>query len=53
MTDYVDWDFAKRAGARLAPPGPDVSPEEAAEVVAHIHELAASAVEPEREPARV
>ncbi|WP_068254350.1 zinc-dependent metalloprotease [Janibacter corallicola] len=46
MTEYVDWDFAKRTGARLAPPGPDVSPEEAAEVVGHIHELAASAVEP-------
>ena len=46
MTDYVDWDFAKRTAGRIAPPGPDISPEEASEVVAHIHELAATAVEP-------
>ncbi|GAA3605423.1 zinc-dependent metalloprotease [Marihabitans asiaticum] len=46
MTDYVDWSFAKTAGARLAPAGPDVSASEAQEVVAQVRELAAAAVEP-------
>ena len=31
--NYVDWTFAKTAGARLAPPGPDVSTAEATEIV--------------------
>ena len=46
MTQYVDWKFAKTAGARLVPPGPDVSHEEAAETVAQIRELAAASVAP-------
>ncbi|QBF45064.1 zinc-dependent metalloprotease [Janibacter limosus] len=46
MTQYVDWKFAKTAGARLVPPGPDVSHDEAAETVAEIRELAAAAVAP-------
>ena len=44
MTQYVDWKFAKSTGARLVPPGPDVSEDEAAEAVAEIRELAAAAV---------
>lgn len=44
--NYVDWTFAKTAGARLAPPGPDVTPDEAAEIVAEIRELSRLAVEP-------
>ncbi len=46
MTQYVDWRFAKTAGARLVPPGPDVSPAEAVEIVEDIRELAAMSVEP-------
>lgn len=46
MPNYVDWTFAKSAGARLAPPGPDVSPEEATQIVEEIRELAALAVDP-------
>jgi coenzyme F420 biosynthesis associated uncharacterized protein len=46
VTQYVDWKFAKSAGARLVPPGPDVSHDEAAETVAEIRELAAAAVAP-------
>lgn len=46
MTQYVDWKFAKTAGARLVPPGPDVSHEEAAETIAQIRELAAASVAP-------
>ena len=46
MTQYVDWKFAKSTGARLVPPGPDVSEDEAAEAVAEIRELAAAAVAP-------
>ncbi len=46
MPKYVDWTFAKTAGARLVPPGPDVSHEEAAQIVEEIRELAALAVDP-------
>ncbi|WP_068321219.1 zinc-dependent metalloprotease [Janibacter terrae] len=46
MTQYVDWKFAKTAGARLVPPGPDVSHDEAAEIVGEIHEHADAAVAP-------
>lgn len=46
MTQYVDWKFAKAAGARLVPPGPDVSHEEAVDTVAEIRALAAAAVAP-------
>lgn len=44
--NYVDWTFAKTAGARLAPPGPDVSTAEATEIVGQIRELSRRAVEP-------
>lgn len=46
MSQYVDWKFAKTAGAKLVPSGPDVSPDEAVEIVEQIRELAASAVAP-------
>lgn len=46
MPNYVDWTFAKTAGTRLAPPGPDVSPDEATEIVGEIRELSRRAVEP-------
>ena len=46
MTNYVDWKFATSAGTRLAPPGPDVSPEEAVEAVEEIRALAGQTVEP-------
>lgn len=53
MTNYVDWKFAASAGARLVPPGPDVTPDEAAEVVEEIRALAASAIEPVAATARL
>lgn len=46
MTQYVDWTFAKATGARLVPAGPDVSADEAVEVVEQVRELAAASVEP-------
>ncbi len=48
MPNYVDWTFAKTTGAKLVPPGPDVSHDEAEEIVGQIRELAALAVEPVR-----
>ena len=44
--NYVDWTFAKTTGARLVPPGPDVTPEYASEVVEEIRTLSRRAVEP-------
>src|SRR5699024_11659260 len=44
--NYVDWTFAKTTGARLVPPGPDVTPEYASEVVEEIRALSRRAVEP-------
>lgn len=44
--NYVDWTFAKTAGARLVPPGPDVTPDEATEIVGEIREHCRRAVEP-------
>lgn len=44
--NYVDWTFAKTAGARLVPPGPDVTPDEAAEIVDAIRGFSRRAVEP-------
>ena len=51
--NYVDWTFAKTAGARLVPSGPDVSPEEATEIVAEIREHARRAVAPVAETSRL
>ena len=53
MPSYVDWTFAKSAGARLAPPGPDVTHAEAGEIVEDIRALAALAVDPVAETARL
>ncbi|SFC19924.1 putative hydrolase/uncharacterized protein, coenzyme F420 biosynthesis associated [Nocardioides terrae] len=41
MVDVIDWDLAVRVGSRLAGDGPDVGPDEAAEVVAELREDAA------------
>lgn len=46
MTRYVDWNFAKTTGAGLVPAGPEVSHDEAEDVVAQIRQLAAEAIEP-------
>ena len=43
---YVDYEFAKRTGRAVVSPGPQVSPEEAAEIVADLRSAAASAVAP-------
>ena len=42
----VDYEFAKRTGRALVNPGPQVSSEEAAEIVADLREAAVSAVAP-------
>lgn len=39
--DLVDWDFAVTVGARIAGPGPEVSPDEASAAVAELREGAA------------
>lgn len=51
--NYVDWTFAKTAGARLVPPGPDVTPDEAAEIVGEIREHCRRAVGPVAATARL
>jgi len=43
---YVDWDFARLTGRRLVNPGPKVSRDEAAAVVADLRAAAARAHEP-------
>ncbi len=43
---YVDWEFAKATGRRLASPGPRVSRDEAADVVASLRAVAVAAREP-------
>jgi coenzyme F420 biosynthesis associated uncharacterized protein len=43
---YVDYQFAKRTGRAIVKPGPEVSAEEAAEIVADLRSAAAEAVEP-------
>ncbi len=43
---YVDWDFAKATGRRLAAPGPRVSRDEAAAVVGSLRAAALAAHEP-------
>ncbi len=50
---YVDWQFAKAAGARIVAPGPAVSPEEARAVVAAIRSAAERAAAPVAETARL
>jgi coenzyme F420 biosynthesis associated uncharacterized protein len=52
-TRYVDWQFAKTAGARLVPAGPKVSAAEAAQVVASVREAAHRAQQPVAETARL
>jgi coenzyme F420 biosynthesis associated uncharacterized protein len=50
---YVDFEFAKRAGRALVSAGPQVSGEEAAEIVADLREAAAEAQEPVAETSRL
>jgi coenzyme F420 biosynthesis associated uncharacterized protein len=50
---YVDWEFAKVAGARLVAPGPKVTPAEAAQVVAEVRTAAQRAQQPVAETARL
>ena len=49
----VDWEFAKAAGARLVPPGPKVSADEAAGVVASVRLAASRAQQPVADTARL
>ena len=50
---YVDWEFAKSAGARLVAAGPSVTAAEAAAVVAEVRAAAARAQGPVAETARL
>ena len=50
---HVDWSFAKATGARLVQAGPAVTRQEAREAVEQIRQLAAEAVEPVAETARL
>jgi coenzyme F420 biosynthesis associated uncharacterized protein len=50
---YVDWEFAKSAGALLAPPGPKVTSAEAAQVVAEVRSAAARAQQPVADTAQL
>ncbi len=43
LDQLVDWDLAQATARRLARPGPQVSAQEAADVVAELHQLAVSA----------
>ena len=45
-TQYVDYEFAKRTGRAVVAAGPQVTPAEAASIVADLRAAAASAVEP-------
>ncbi|HRW18790.1 MAG TPA: zinc-dependent metalloprotease [Dermatophilaceae bacterium] len=49
----VDWELARQTAARLAPPGPRVTPAEAAEVVASLRRAAEQAHAPVAETARM
>jgi coenzyme F420 biosynthesis associated uncharacterized protein len=49
----VDYTFAKRAGRAVVKPGPQVSPGEAAQIVADLRDAAASAVAPVAETSRL
>jgi coenzyme F420 biosynthesis associated uncharacterized protein len=50
---YVDWGFAKSAGARLVPAGPSVSAAEAGDVVESVRAAASRARQPVAETARL
>lgn len=50
---YVDWEFAKATGRRLANPGPRVTRDEAADVVASLRAVAVAAREPIAETSRL
>ncbi|MGE9807334.1 MULTISPECIES: zinc-dependent metalloprotease [unclassified Janibacter] len=52
-TTYVDWTFAKSAGRKLVPAGPEVSSEEAHDIVEAVRAAAAGAVQPVAETARM
>ncbi|MDI1288836.1 MAG: zinc-dependent metalloprotease [bacterium] len=49
MTEPIDWDLAVATASRLAPKGPDLSPEDAYGAVRMLRELAREAVAPVRE----
>ena len=49
VSDVIDWNLAVSAGVRLAPAGPQVTPDEAAHIVADIRSAAHRAIEPVRE----
>jgi coenzyme F420 biosynthesis associated uncharacterized protein len=53
VSRYVDWEFAKASGARLAPPGPKVTAAEAAQVVAEVRQATLRAQQPVAETARL
>lgn len=53
VTRYVDWQFAKTAGARLVPAGPRVTGAEAADVVASVRAAAMAAQQPVADTARL
>jgi coenzyme F420 biosynthesis associated uncharacterized protein len=50
---YVDWEFAKSAGALMVPPGPKVTAAEAAQVVSEVRSAAHRAQQPVAETARL
>ena len=52
-TTYVDWEFAKTTAARLVNPGPDVTEQEARQVVEDIRRSARRAVDPVAETSRL
>ena len=45
----IDWNVALQTATRLSKPGPDISPEQVAEVVAELREAAAKSEAPVRE----
>ena len=49
----VDWEFAARTAARVAGPGPQVSPAEAEQAVGELREAARSAIAPVAEVSRL
>ena len=48
MAEVIDWELAVSSGRRWVPEGPQTSPQEAAETVAQLRDLAAMSVEPVR-----
>lgn len=49
MNDPIDWDLAVATASRLAPKGPDLSPDDAHAAVRMLRELAQEAIAPVRE----